>query len=188
MSSFLFREPVQQLILSRRCGGYADLANAIGATEEQLRAAIEQKDGPDLPVLIQLKLFQILGVREISQAINIIEGRVHVDPIAQDFRDEETGSIRWIDALDSLKRSSGLVEDKDLAAYLSIPPSTLSDFRRGKAEISSRIKLKILDYLGFHQIAAGIEFLMRDESAAAAKRARQRQARKMADQYHAKNS
>ena len=104
-----------------------------------------------------------------------------VAPTGVHFIDPSTGSIKWLEALESLKRSVGLVEDKEFAAYLSIPTSTLSDFRRGKVDIRDRIKLQILAHLGYSSIASGIEFLSRDESAAAANRERQRKARKIAD-------
>lgn len=161
--------------------GYDMLANELGVTEADLRGWLAEDDEDAIPDLIKFKILALTGVSELRVAIEIVAGDREFQPRDGEFLDESTGSIRWLNALESLKRSAGFVEDKDLAAYLKVPPSTLSDFRRGKAEVSGRIKLKLLDHLGFHSIVSGIEYLLRDETAAAVKRARQRQARKIAD-------
>ena len=182
MSSALYRDAVEKILLDGLFSGYDKLAEELGVPEGELRQGLSETKGEGLTTLVKFKILSLTGVRDLRTAIQIVESGEMSEPIEVAFIDRGTGLVKWLDALESLKKSAGFIEDKELAAYLGIPPSTLSDFRRGKAEISSRIKLRILDHLGFHRIASGIEFLLRDETAAATKRARQRQARKIADQ------
>ena len=182
MSSALYRDAVEKILLDGLFSGYDKLAEEVGGAEDELRQGLSEAKGECLTTLVKLKILSLTGIKDLRTAIQIVESGEMSEPIEVAFIDRGTGLVKWLDALESLKKSAGFIEDKELAAYLGIPPSTLSDFRRGKAEISSRIKLRILDHLGFHRIASGIEFLLRDETAAATKRARQRQARKIADQ------
>lgn len=182
MSSALYRNAVEKILFEGLFSGYDKLAEELGVAEEDLRQGLSEDGGKDLTTLIKFKILSLTGVNDLRAAIQIVETDEMSEPIDVAFIDRNTGLVKWLDALESLKKSAGFIEDKELSAYLGIPPSTLSDFRRGKAEVSSRIKLRILDHLGFHRIASGIEFLLRDETAAASKRARQRQARKIAEQ------
>lgn len=182
MSSTNYQRYVEKMLFDGLFSGYDKLAVELGVPEANLREWLTDAGGADLPDLIKFKILSLAGVKELRDAIETVTTGRAFESEGGEFLDESTGSIKWLSALESLKKSAGFVEDKDLAAYLKVPPSTLSDFRRGKAEISSRIKLKLLDHLGFHSIVWGIEYLLRDESAAALKRARQRQARKIADQ------
>lgn len=182
MSNTLYRQAVEKMLMDGLFSGYDTLADELGVREDELRLALDEAEGQEIPLLAKLKILAFSGVTDLRSALHIVESETMTELRAPPFLDTGNGSIRWLEALESLKRSAGFIEDKELAAYLGIPPSTLSDFRRGKAEISSRIKLRILDHLGFHRIVTGIEFLLKDEAAAALKRARQRQARKIADQ------
>lgn len=182
MAGEKYREVVERMLISGQFGSYESLAAELGMIEKDLKEGLVESGVDELPDLVKFKVLSLSGVRDLREAIRIVDSESQIEPVDDEFIDLNTGSIKWLEALEALKRSIGLVEDKELAAYLGIPSSTLSDFRRGKAEISGRIKLKILDHLGFHSIASGIEFLLRDESAAAVKRATQRQARKIADQ------
>lgn len=181
MSSKSYRNAVKKMLFDGIFSSYDLLANELRVNEADLRRWLTDEGGDELPDLIKFKILALTGVNDLREAIETVTSDREFQPRVDDILDENTGSIRWLNALESLKRSAGFVEDKDLAAYLKIPPSTLSDFRRGKAEISGRIKLKLLDHLGFHSIVSGMEYLLRDETAAAVKRARQRQARKIAD-------
>ncbi len=169
----------QKILEIGRFNDFESLSTALGIDEASFRSQLDGSHGIDLPVIIKLKLLSFSGVTQLEDAIELIDSEKEV-PKNNSLFDLSTGSIRWIDALDALKTSAGFVEDKQLADYLKISTSTLSDFKRGKSEISGRIKLKILDFLGFHTITSGLEFFLRDELAAVAKRARQRQAKKIA--------
>jgi hypothetical protein len=182
MSSAKYREAVEKMLFLGLFSGYDKLADELGISQEALERGITAIGGYDLPDLVKFKILSLSGISDLRTAIEIVDSDSEIKFSGGEFMDINTGSIKWIEALESLKRSAGFIEDKELAAYLGIPSSTLSDFRRNKAEISGRIKLKILDHLGFHSIISGIEFLLRDETAAAVKRAVQRQARKIADQ------
>lgn len=188
MSSTSYQRCVEKILFDGLFSGYDSLAIELGIPEADLRLWLTNADGADLPDLVKFKILALVGVRDLREAINTVTTGKAFETKDEEFIDESTGSIKWLNALESLKRSAEFVEDKDLAAYLKVPPSTLSDFRRGKAEISSRIKLKLLDHLGFHSIVSGIEYLLRDETAAALKRARLRQARKIADQNQSGSS
>ena len=181
MSSANYRYAVEKMLFDGLFSDYDQLADELRVNEAELRRWLTDDGGDGLPDLIKFKILALSGVSDLREAIETVTSDREFHPRADEILDESTGSIRWLNALESLKRSAGFVEDKDLAAYLKIPPLTLSDFRRGKAEISGRIKLKLLDHLGFHSIVSGMEYLLRDETAAAVKRARQRQARKIAD-------
>jgi hypothetical protein len=94
--------------------------------------------------------------------------------------DEQTGMIRWADALKSLQQATGLFEDKAFAAYLSMSPSSTSELLRGIVEPNPRIKLLILNHLGFYKLQSALYFFMKDEHAASLQRSAQRQAKKIA--------
>lgn len=187
MSSISFRQMIEKMLADGLFSGYDKLAVELNIDEEDLRQALFKSEGRNISTLAKLKILALSGVSDLQTAIKIVESDASPKPLDVPYLDSSTGSIRWLDALESLKKSAGLIEDKELAAYLGIPTSTLSDFRRRKADISSRIKLTILDHLGFHRLASGIEFLLRDEAAVALKRARQRQARKLSDQRRVDN-
>ncbi|HNV58023.1 MAG TPA: helix-turn-helix domain-containing protein [Rhodoferax sp.] len=182
MSSVKYRNAVERMLVTGQFSGYDTLAAELGIAEDDLKLQIVEAGGEQLPDLVKFKILALSGIRDLREAIRIVDSDSRIESFGDEFIDSNTGSIKWLEALESLKRSAGFVEDKELASYLGIPSSTLSDFRRNKAEISGRIKLKILDHLGFFSIVSGIEFLLRDEHAAAVKRAKQRQARKIANQ------
>jgi hypothetical protein len=98
----------------------------------------------------------------------------------------EDGLIDWHKALDRLHRATGLVEDKELASYLSLAPSSLSEFRTGVGALPFMAKLRILDAIGFHTLAQALEFLEPEELAAKSRRARERQAKKLAQRQVSK--
>ena len=113
------------------------------------------------------------------------KSRAHADGVEltkADFRqfDQEEG-IDWVGMLEHLKTKCGFSEDKQLAQYMDIPSSTLSSVRRGRAELGMIAKFRLLDRYGFHLVAEAAELLMTDEMAAKARRARYRQARRLAD-------
>ena len=97
----------------------------------------------------------------------------------QQFNQEE--GIDWVGMLEHLKTKCGFSEDKQLAQYMDIPSSTLSSVRRGRAELGMIAKFRLLDRYGFHLVAEAAELLMTDEMAAKARRARYRQAQKLAE-------
>ncbi|MCX7205651.1 MAG: hypothetical protein NT086_06635 [Proteobacteria bacterium] len=125
--------------------------------------------------------------------MNLNAGIHTLDDLPEDVQippelwDGERGSISWLLALDRLKQSTGIVEEKEFANYLNIPSSTLSDVRRGKMEINPRIKCQILNFLGFHSLTTVMQLLLNEERAAALKRTIQRQAKKIAASNAAKN-
>jgi len=172
---------VQNILDAKIISDFEALSREVGMIESEFQNQLKQKRGKNLSDFVKFKLLNLSGVMQLSQAIRLVESNSEVKFSGGQFIDKNTKLIRWLEALDSLKNELGFIEDKQLADYLKIPSSTLSDFRRGKSEISGRIKLRILDHLGFHSIASGLEFFLRDEMAAAAKRARQRQARKIAE-------
>lgn len=186
--SSVFHEAVEKMLVNGLFSSYGALAAELGISEDALKQGIAGGCGHDLPVFTKFRILAFSGITDLREAIQIVGSGSGAELSGFEFADNTTGSIRWLEALESLKRAAGFIEDKELAAYLGIPTSTLSDFRRGKAEISSRIKLKILDHLGFHRIVSGIEFLLRDETAAAVKRARQRRSRKIAERQLEKAS
>ncbi|QLG88775.1 hypothetical protein HQ393_11325 [Chitinibacter bivalviorum] len=94
--------------------------------------------------------------------------------------DDATGKIRWADALKSLQQSTGLIEDKEFAAYLTMSASSVSELLGGKVEPNPRIKLMILNHLGFYKIQSALYFLIKDEHVASLQRATKRQAKKIA--------
>ncbi|NCC22324.1 MAG: helix-turn-helix domain-containing protein [Alphaproteobacteria bacterium] len=180
MSSYDYAELIETLLREGRFASYGEIASALRLSEESLKASLADF-GRNLPDLCKFQLLAWGGTGSLEEAIRIVEQDGGMEGVPSKHLDPSTGSIRWVDALDSLKDSVGFSEDRELAEYLGIPPSTLSDFRRGKAEVNPRIKLRILDHLGFHRLASGIEFLLKDEMAAASKRLRLRQARKIAN-------
>jgi transcriptional regulator with XRE-family HTH domain len=181
MSSTNYFLLVQKILESGKFADIKGLADEIGMDALSFQTQLELTEGMALPDIVKLKLLQYFGVTGLLEAIQIVDSVRVEEPPNEQFFDTNTGSIRWLEALDSLKNATGLIEDKQFADYLKISTSTLSDFRRGKSEISGRIKLRILDHLGFHTIASGLEFFLRDELAAVARRARQRQAKKIAE-------
>ena len=107
----------------------------------------------------------------------------NVELSRSDFREYDLhGRIDWVGLLDHLKMKCGFVEDLQLCQYMNIPASTLSRLRKGKAELGMLAKFRLLDRYGFHLIAEAAEILMSDQMAAKARRARQRQARRLVEE------
>ena len=99
-----------------------------------------------------------------------------------DFREfDRSAGIDWVGLIDHLKTKCGFTEDRQLCQYMNIPSSTLSSVRRGKAELGMLAKFRLLERYGFHPVSEAAEILMTDEMAAKARRARYRQAQRLAD-------
>lgn len=183
MTSFRtnFQQLVENLIQKGAFPSYSAVEQELGLSVGALEALLLDSSGRSLPDIAKFKLLALSGLRDLQFAIQVVEYKSDYSGSDSDFIDTSSGSIRWMAALDSLKDAAGFAEDKQLADYLQIPTSTLSDFRRSKTEMTGRVKLKILDHLGFHKISSCIEFFLKDETAASLKRARQRQAKKLAE-------
>ncbi len=95
---------------------------------------------------------------------------------------DDSGRIDWLSAVDQIKQSSGLVEDKDLAATLSVPVSTFSEFRNSAGNLPWLAKLRVLHLLGYQSLEEALDLLTREESADKTRRKLQRHARKIAAQ------
>jgi len=181
MSSTNYRLIVEKILDVGIFPNVEALANEIGMDERELSDFLKECSEQQLPDLAKFQLLNFSGVTRLAQAIDIVRSEHVASFSCENYFDVEKKSIRWIAALDSLKEEAGFVEDKQLAEYLKIPTSSLSDFRRGRSELSPRLKFTILDFLGFHKISSGIEFLLSDELSSAVKRARQRRAKKIAE-------
>lgn len=103
-----------------------------------------------------------------------------------EFIDAKTLAIDWLGALESLKKSTGIVDDKDFASYLNITPSNLSEMKRGRVDINARLKIKILEHLGFYRLASASFFLLQEDLANAARRSAQRRAKKISEMNQSK--
>lgn len=90
-------------------------------------------------------------------------------------------SLDWLKIIDSLKMHCEFAEDQQLAKYLGIQPIQLSEFRSGRINLAMIAKIKALDSLGFHLAAEIFELLLNDENAERQRRARERQAKKLAE-------
>lgn len=176
-----FQQIVDNLLLKGVFPSYSALEEELGIPVDTLEVSLQSAQGRSLPDICKFKLLALAGERNLQSAIQAVEDERSFTENNLNLYDTSSGSIKWVEALDSLKVAAGFIEDKQLANYLQIPTSSLSDFRLSKVEMSGRIKLKILDHLGFHRVSSVIEFFLKDETAASLKRARQRQAKKLAE-------
>jgi hypothetical protein len=78
---------------------------------------------------------------------------------------DDSGRIDWLSAVDQIKQSSRLVEDKDLAATLSVPVSTFSEFRNSAGNLPWLAKLRVMHLLGYQSLEEALGILSREESA-----------------------
>jgi hypothetical protein len=102
--------------------------------------------------------------------------------ILQRVQQDDSGRIDWFSAVEQIRQSSGLVEDKDLAATLSVPVSTFSEFRNSAGNLPWLAKLRVLHLLGYQSLEEVLTLLTEEESADKTRRKLQRQARKIAAQ------
>lgn len=98
------------------------------------------------------------------------------------IRQDDSGRIDWLSAVEQIKQSSGVVEDKDFAATLSVPVSTFSEFRNSSGNLPWLAKLRVLHLLGYQSLEEALDLLTREESADKTRRKLQRHARKIAAQ------
>lgn len=99
----------------------------------------------------------------------------------KDFKSFLTeNQINWVDLLDYLKDQCGFSEDRQLCNYMSIPPSTLSSVRSGRAELGAVTKFLILDRFGYHLVAEASALILDDQASVKRRRAVQKQAQKIA--------
>ena len=99
---------------------------------------------------------------------------------------DEGGRIDWLSAVEQVKQSAGLIEDKDVAATLNVPVSTFSEFRNSAGNLPGLAKLRVLHLLGYESLSEALDLLTGEESAEKNRRKLQRQARKTASQSAAK--
>ena len=99
---------------------------------------------------------------------------------------DEGGRIDWLSAVEQVKQSAGLIEDKDVAATLNVPVSTFSEFRNSAGNLPGLAKLRVLHLLGYESLSEALDLLTGEESAEKNRRKLQRQARKTASQSSAK--
>jgi len=99
---------------------------------------------------------------------------------------DEGGRIDWLSAVEQVKQSVGLIEDKDIAATLNVPVSTFSEFRNSAGNLPGLAKLRVLHLLGYESLAEALDLLTGEESAEKNRRKLQRQARKTVSQSSAK--
>jgi hypothetical protein len=99
---------------------------------------------------------------------------------------DECGRIDWLSAVEQVKQSSGLIEDKDVAATLNVPVSTFSEFRNSAGNLPGLAKLRVLHLLGYESLSEALDLLTDEESAEKSRRKLQRQARKTATQSSTK--
>ncbi len=95
---------------------------------------------------------------------------------------DDSGGVDWISAVEQIKQSSDLVEDKDVAAMLNVPVSTFSEFRNSSGNLPWLAKLRVLHLLGYKSLEEALNLLTKEESADKTRRKLQRHARKMAAQ------
>jgi hypothetical protein len=99
---------------------------------------------------------------------------------------DEGGRIDWLSAVEQVKQSAGLIEDKDVAATLNVPVSTFSEFRNSAGNLPGLAKLRVLHLLGYESLSEALDLLTGEESAEKSRRKLQRQARKTATQSSTK--
>ncbi|MBM2886398.1 hypothetical protein JFK97_18570 [Chromobacterium phragmitis] len=94
--------------------------------------------------------------------------------------DEKTVPIiEWIPVIDSIKVELEFAEDRQLADFLGIAPSTLSECRSGRLNLSPLAKLQVLIQLGFCKTEDARQILLQEEVAEKKRRAKERQDKKL---------
>lgn len=93
--------------------------------------------------------------------------------------DKNAPVIEWISVIDSIKEELEFAEDRQLAEYLGIAPSTLSECRSGRLNLSPLAKLQVLIQLGFCKTEDARQILLQEEVAEKKRRAKERQDKKL---------
>lgn len=96
------------------------------------------------------------------------------------IQQSEDGRLDWLAAVEQLKNSLKLIEDKDVAAMLQVPVSTFSEFRNSAGNLPWLAKLKVLSLMGYESLNEVLDLLSHDESVEKNRRKMQRHARKTA--------
>lgn len=118
MSSALYRDAVEKILLDGLFSGYDKLAEELGVPEGELRQGLSETKGEGLTTLVKFKILSLTGVRDSRTAIQIVEsgemrranrGRFH----RQRYR---LGQVVRRPRI--AEKSAGFIEDKELAAYL----------------------------------------------------------------------
>lgn len=107
-------------------------------------------------------------IRSVADARHFIQADRGVAPV-----------IEWIPVIDSLKEELEFAEDRQLANYLGIAPSTLSECRSGRLNLSPIAKLQVLIELGFSRTEDAHQILLQEEVAEKNRRAKERQDKKL---------
>ncbi len=95
---------------------------------------------------------------------------------------DEDGRVDWLSAVEQIKQSLHLIEDKDVAQMLDVPVSTFSEFRNSAGNLPWLAKLRVLKLVGYVTLSDALDLLIREEVAEKNRRKLQRHARKSAKQ------
>lgn len=103
-------------------------------------------------------------------------------PSPQLVGQDADGWVDWLSAVDQIKQSLQLFEDKDVAQTLDVPVSTFSEFRSSAGNLPCLAKLRVLKLVGYETLSDALDILTREEAAVKNRRKLQRHARKSAKQ------
>ena len=99
----------------------------------------------------------------------------------------EDGRVDWLAAVEQIKLSLQLIEDKDVAMTLNVPVSTFSEFRNSAGNLPLLAKLRVLHLAGYESLTEALDLLTREESVEKNRRKLQRHARKTSKQTQPDN-
>jgi hypothetical protein len=99
----------------------------------------------------------------------------------------EDGRVDWLAAVEQIKLSLQLIEDKDVAMTLNVPVSTFSEFRNSAGNLPLLAKLRVLHLVGYESLTEALDLLTREESVEKNRRKLQRHARKTSQQTQPDN-
>jgi hypothetical protein len=94
------------------------------------------------------------------------------------IQQHEDGRVDWLAAVEQIKLSLQLIEDKDVAQTLNVPVSTFSEFRNSAGNLPWLAKLRVLHLVGYESLSEALNLLTREESVEKNRRKLQRHARK----------
>lgn len=147
----------------------SDLARELGVSQQMLDAV--RKGKKEITTKMKLALIRKTGF--ITDRLEIVMALLNKDALAAlEEWDEEVreGVARedWMKRLDQFKSRLALRSESAVARRLGVSPQMLDSVRQGRREISAKMKLALIDELGFiaerHEIIAAI--LPRDGAAA----------------------
>lgn len=147
----------------------SELARELDVSQQMLDAV--RKGRKEITAKMKLALIRKLGF--LTDRLEIVMALLPKDVVAAlDEWDEEVreGVVRedWMKRIDQFKARLALRSESAVARRLGVSPQMLDSVRQGRREISAKMKLALIDELGFiaerHEIIAAI--LPRDGAAA----------------------